>query len=162
MTVVNPGSTLLGCALTAGFAPETAAFSAYSQVIVYPPSCCENYCATGCRNNVVWLQVVLLWLHKPGPSHPPTVARENVTPEKKHCLTQAVVFPPRLSPCGTLLCSIRDGTTEPVSRDQILRRERRQENIYFSCSADYVQDGQPYPDDLHSSCYMCDHTCRCS
>ena len=31
----------------------------------------------------------------------------------------------------------RDGTAEPVSRDQILRRERGQGNIHFSCSADH-------------------------
>ena len=31
-------------------------------------------------------------------------------------------------------------TAEPVSRDQILRHEREQENIHFSCSADHVQD----------------------
>ena len=34
----------------------------------------------------------------------------------------------------------RDGTVEPVSRDQILRRERRQGNIDFPCSADHEQD----------------------
>ena len=28
-------------------------------------------------------------------------------------------------------------TAEPVSRDQILRRERGQESTHFSCSADY-------------------------
>ena len=38
----------------------------------------------------------------------------------------------------------RDGTAEPVSRDQILRRERGQENIPFPCLADHEQDGQPY------------------
>ena len=32
------------------------------------------------------------------------------------------------------------GTAEPVSRDQILRRERGQGSIHFSCSADHVQD----------------------
>ena len=52
----------------------------------------------------------------------------------------------------------RDGTGEPVSRDQILRRERGQENINFPCLADHVQDWQPYPVDPYS-CYMCDHTC---
>ena len=52
----------------------------------------------------------------------------------------------------------RDGTAEPVSRDQILRRERGQGNIHFPCSADHVQDWQPYPVDPYS-CYMCDHTC---
>ena len=51
----------------------------------------------------------------------------------------------------------RDGTAEPVSRDQILRRERGQGNIHFPFSADHVQDWQPYPVDPYS-CYMCDHT----
>ena len=51
----------------------------------------------------------------------------------------------------------RDGTAEPVSRDQIFGREHRQGNIYFPCSADHVQDWQPYPVDPYS-CYMCDHT----
>ena len=50
----------------------------------------------------------------------------------------------------------RDGTAELVSRDQILRRERGQGNMYFPCSADHVQDWQPYPVDTYS-CYMCDH-----
>ena len=50
----------------------------------------------------------------------------------------------------------RDGTAEPVSRDQILRRERGQDNINFPCSADHEQDWQPYPVD-HFPCYMwCD------
>ena len=51
----------------------------------------------------------------------------------------------------------RDGTAEPVSRDQILRRERGQGNIHFSCSADHGQDWQPYPVDAYFCC-MCDHT----
>ena len=38
-----------------------------------------------------------------------------------------------------------------------LRRERGQRNIHFPCSADNVQDWQPYPIDPYS-CYMCDHT----
>ena len=50
----------------------------------------------------------------------------------------------------------RDGTAEPVSRDQILRRERGHGNIFFPCSAD-EQDWQPYPVDPYS-CYKCDHT----
>ena len=50
------------------------------------------------------------------------------------------------------------GTAVPVSRDQILRHERGQGNIHFSCSADHVQDWQPYPVDPYS-CYMCDHMC---
>ena len=41
----------------------------------------------------------------------------------------------------------RDGTAEPVSRDQIIRRERVQININFPCSADHEQDWQPYPVD---------------
>ena len=48
----------------------------------------------------------------------------------------------------------QDGTAEPVSRDQILRRERGQRSIHFSCSPDHVQDWQPYPVDPYS-CYMC-------
>ena len=51
----------------------------------------------------------------------------------------------------------RDGTAEPVSRGQILRRERGQGNIHFPCLADYEQDWQPYSVDPYS-CYMCDHT----
>ena len=53
----------------------------------------------------------------------------------------------------------RDGTAEPVSRDQILRREREQGSIHFPCSADHEQDWQPYPVDPYS-CYMYDHTYR--
>ena len=51
----------------------------------------------------------------------------------------------------------RDGTAEPVSRDQILRREREQGNIDFPCSADHEQDWQRYPVDPQST--ICDgHT----
>ena len=40
----------------------------------------------------------------------------------------------------------RDGTAEPVARDQILRRERRQRIVHFPCSAaDHEQDWQPCP-----------------
>ena len=49
-----------------------------------------------------------------------------------------------------------DGTAEPVSRDQIFRRERGQGNINFPCSADHEQDWQHYLVDPYS-CYMCDH-----
>ena len=38
----------------------------------------------------------------------------------------------------------RDETAEPVSRDQILRRERGQGNISFPCSADHELDWQSY------------------
>ena len=44
----------------------------------------------------------------------------------------------------------RDGTAEPVSRDQILRRERGQGNIIFPCSVDHEQDWQPYPVDTYN------------
>ena len=51
----------------------------------------------------------------------------------------------------------RDGTAEPVSRDQILRHAREQGNINFPCSADHEQDWQPYPVDPYSA--ICDdHT----
>ena len=51
----------------------------------------------------------------------------------------------------------RDGTAEPVSRDQILRHARGQGKINFPCSADHEQDWQPYPVDLYSA--ICDdHT----
>ena len=51
----------------------------------------------------------------------------------------------------------RDGTAEPVSRDQILRHARGQRNVYFPCSADHEQDWQPYPVDPYSA--ICDdHT----
>ena len=40
----------------------------------------------------------------------------------------------------------RDGTAEPVSRDQLIRRERGQQIIHFPCSAaDHEQDWQPCP-----------------
>ena len=51
----------------------------------------------------------------------------------------------------------RDRTAEPVSRDQVLRHARGQENINFPCSADHEQDWQPYPVDPYSA--ICDdHT----
>ena len=51
----------------------------------------------------------------------------------------------------------RDGTAEPVSRDQIPRHLRGQGNVHFPCSADHEQDWQPYPVDPYSA--ICDdHT----
>ena len=51
----------------------------------------------------------------------------------------------------------RDGTAEPVSRDQILRHARGQRNVHFPCSAGHEQDWQPYPVDPYSA--ICDdHT----
>ena len=52
----------------------------------------------------------------------------------------------------------RDGTAEPVSRDQILRRERGQENINLSCSADHEQHWQLYPVDPLTLAICDDHT----
>ena len=55
----------------------------------------------------------------------------------------------------------RDGTSEPVSRDQILRRERGQENVLFPCSADQEQDSQLYSVDPYSAIsdgHTCIHT----
>ena len=45
----------------------------------------------------------------------------------------------------------RDGTAEPVSRDQILRHALGRGNIHFPCSADHEQDWQPYPVDPYSA-----------
>ena len=45
-------------------------------------------------------------------------------------------------------------TAEPVSRDQILRRERGQINFHFPCSADHDQEWQLYPVDPYSA--ICD------
>ena len=53
----------------------------------------------------------------------------------------------------------REGTAKPVSRDQILKRERGQGNIHFPCSADHVQDWQPYFTRLIHTLAICDdHT----
>ena len=50
-----------------------------------------------------------------------------------------------------------DGAAELVSRGQVFRRKRGQGNIPFPCSADHVQDWQPYPVDPYSA--ICDdHT----
>ena len=51
----------------------------------------------------------------------------------------------------------RDGTAEPVSRDQILRNERGQGSIHFPYPTDHMQDWQPYPFDS-LSCYVFDLT----
>ena len=48
----------------------------------------------------------------------------------------------------------RDGTAEPVSRNQILRHARGQGNISFPFSADHEQDWQPYLVDPYSA--ICD------
>ena len=48
----------------------------------------------------------------------------------------------------------REGTAEPVSRDQILRHARGQGSIIFPVAADHKQDWQPYPVDPYSA--ICD------
>ena len=50
-----------------------------------------------------------------------------------------------------------EGTVESVSLNQILRRERRQGQTYFPCSADHEQVWQHYPVDLYSA-ERADHT----
>ena len=60
----------------------------------------------------------------------------------------------------SLYSMTRDGTAESVSRGQILRRERGQENIQinFPCSVDHEQDWQPYQ--IDPCLVICDdHTC---
>ena len=56
----------------------------------------------------------------------------------------------------------RDGTAEPVSRNQILRRERDQGNIHLPCSVDHEQDWQPYRVDPYTLAivYVCGHSRR--
>ena len=49
----------------------------------------------------------------------------------------------------------RDWQTR-LARPNSQAHERGQGNIHFFCSADHVQDWQPYPVDPYS-CYMCDH-----
>ena len=51
----------------------------------------------------------------------------------------------------------RDGAFEPVSREEILGRERRQGNKPALCSADYEQDWQPYPVNPYSDHYIYTH-----
>ena len=45
----------------------------------------------------------------------------------------------------------QDGTADPVSRHQILRRERGQRKCHLSWSADHKQDWQQYPVDSYSA-----------
>ena len=55
----------------------------------------------------------------------------------------------------------RDGTAEPVSQDQILRRKRGQRIIHFPCSAaDHEQDSQPCPvvRAIHTNIVLHTHT----
>ena len=48
----------------------------------------------------------------------------------------------------------RDGTAEPASRDQTLRRERGQGNVHFPCSADHEQHWQVFQVDTYSDIYV--------
>ena len=55
----------------------------------------------------------------------------------------------------------QDRTAEPVSRDQILRRERGQRIIHCPCSAaDHEQDWQPCPvvRTIHTNIVLHTHT----
>ena len=55
----------------------------------------------------------------------------------------------------------RDGTAEPVLRDQMLRRERGQRKIQFPCSAaHHEQDLQPCPvvRAIHTNIVLHTHT----
>ena len=55
----------------------------------------------------------------------------------------------------------QDGTAEPVSRDQILRRQRGQRIIQIPCSAaDHEQDWQPCPvvRTIHTNIVLHTHT----
>ena len=58
----------------------------------------------------------------------------------------------------------RDGTPEPVSRDQILRHERgdREEFIFPVQLADHEQDWQPCPVVMATHISIALHTYRCS
>ena len=53
---------------------------------------------------------------------------------------------------------MRDGTAEPVSLDQILRRERGLGNINFPCSADHEQDWQNLTRLIHTLAICDDYT----
>ena len=64
---------------------------------------------------------------------------------------------PRFSLSVEMSRLTRDGTAEPISRNQILRHARGQGNTNFPCSADHEQDWQPYPVDP-SSAICDDHT----
>ena len=52
------------------------------------------------------------------------------------------------------------GMAEPVSRDQVLRREQGLGNIDFPCSADHEQNWQPCPVDPQYSAICDDRTTR--
>ena len=58
----------------------------------------------------------------------------------------------------------RDGTAEPVSRDQILRRERTSNNSFSLLAADHEKDWQPCPvvRAIHTNIVLHTHTYRCS
>ena len=54
----------------------------------------------------------------------------------------------------------RDGAAQPVSRDQILRRERDRKILIFPCSADHEQDWQTYTRLIHALA-ICDEPYIC-
>ena len=67
----------------------------------------------------------------------------NAVPHNKHLIIKAK----ECSLSMEMNRLTRDGTAEPVSRDQILMREREQGKNNVPCSADHEKDWQPYPVD---------------
>ena len=53
-----------------------------------------------------------------------------------------------MSLCALYICDILN---DPVSRDQILRRKRGEENIIIPCLVEHEQEWQPYPVDPYSA-----------
>ena len=114
---------------------------------------------------LIWssTQILQLLLKRPSPGRLVSISPPAPLPVTKSPFllmtiqnqTRPAPYPQNQPPdalCMEMSKLTRDGTAEPVSRDQILRHERRQGNIHFSCSADHVQDWQPYPVDPYS-CY---------
>ena len=62
--------------------------------------------------------------------------------------------------CGRMSrLTTRDGTAEPISRDQIIRRERGEGKVHFPCSSGLEQDWQPYPGDQYSTIIILHVSC---
>ena len=78
-----------------------------------------------------------------------TAAENGRNPVSKHQIQHVSMEMSRLK---------RDGTAEPVSRDQILRRERGQGKFYFPCSADHDQDLATISVGVQSALQWDDHT----
>ena len=64
------------------------------------------------------------------------VVESGRNPVSKHLISRV-----SQSECGDEKANAaRDWAPEPISRNRILRRERGQENVNFSCPAEYEQD----------------------